>query len=80
MQVSPQDEGVGEEPECVVYCHSWQRHAPAPETPSRQEAGISWEATPAPPGSVLYGRNEDSDWWLPVTCSQSADTHFKSCA
>ena len=44
MQMSPQDESVGEEPECVIYCHSWQRHAPAPETPSRQEAGAGMEA------------------------------------
>ena len=42
MQMSAQDEGVGEEPECMVYCHSWQRHAPAPETPSRHEAGTVW--------------------------------------
>ena len=47
MQISPQDEGVGEEPECVVYCHSWQRHAPAPETPSRQETGTAWDPMPA---------------------------------
>ena len=39
MQVSPMDEGTGDEPECVVYCHSWHREAPAPDTPSRQEAG-----------------------------------------
>ena len=53
MQMSPQDEGVGEEPECVVYCHSWQRHAPAPETPSRQETGKAWDPMPASPHSVL---------------------------
>ena len=31
----------------MVFCHSWQRHAPAPETPSRQETGMAWDPMPA---------------------------------
>ena len=79
MQMSPQDEGVGEEPECVVYCHSWQRHAPAPETPSRQETGTTWDPMPASPCRALQGQHGDSDQYPPVTCSQRSNTYSKSC-
>lgn len=41
LQVLPQDEGLSSEPECEIYCYSWSRPAPAPETPSRQEAGAA---------------------------------------
>ena len=39
LQVSPQDEGLSSEPECEIHCYSWSRQAPAPDTPSREEAG-----------------------------------------
>ena len=54
LQVSPQDEGLSSEPECEIYCYSWSRQAPAPETPSRQEAGavlllVRYDSCPLPP-------------------------------
>ena len=44
LQVSPDDEGLSSEPECEIYCYSWWRQAPAPDTPSRQEAGAGTSA------------------------------------
>ena len=41
LQVSAQDESLSSEPECNIYCYSWLRQAPAPDTPSRQKAGAA---------------------------------------